>query len=387
MVILFFVSDSHALLFTGDDHADESTRAYIEKYPLCYATIEKDMDGINQLMNEGKDINEKDCNGKTPFHYAVEFGHEDIVKFFLPKADKTIDSGVLVRSSLFAGQTYYTIFKMLLENKFKIENDDTGLLLQELIKRGDDKSVAMYIKYMQDVNHTERPFDQTPLHTAAFLADVSIVKLLLNNNAAVDAIDNRGYTPLDWAIVARNFEAVRLFLIFGKGLTSALRNRNKDDFISVEFKNYIRDLAQRKFIEKNAGNKKLAKYLLLFGLGPVSCRGAFIDFMDSFHIKYLNKEKEIAELLQDWKLYERYIKRELESSSDSCFSPQASLYKNFVMLQIKTFIKAYYSPNSPAYILSEDLFQHINYFLKNNLPTAQEIHQIAKKERTWEGKQ
>ena len=64
-----------------------------------------------------------------------------------------------------------------------------------------------------DVNAKDKGFfrkDSTPLHHAALKGQKEVVELLIEKGADVNAKDDVGRTPLDWAIIRNHTETADL---------------------------------------------------------------------------------------------------------------------------------------------------------------------------------
>lgn len=85
--------------------------------------------------------------------------------------------------------------------------------IHEAAKSGDIKTVEALLKAHPDlVSSKEEKYGQTPLHVAAFNDRIDIAKLLIANNADVNAQANNGATPLHLATARGNKDMVELLL-------------------------------------------------------------------------------------------------------------------------------------------------------------------------------
>ncbi|XP_012940002.1 ankyrin repeat and protein kinase domain-containing protein 1 [Aplysia californica] len=81
-------------------------------------------------------------------------------------------------------------------------------LVKVALKAGVDPNIEMG-------NPQGLPGRCTPLHLAAYRGDVSILQLLVQNGARVDARDNTNHTPLHYAATRSNSLAARKLLKYG----------------------------------------------------------------------------------------------------------------------------------------------------------------------------
>ena len=110
------------------------------------------------LLKNGQDLNVKDGSDRTPLSWAVEQGHEAVVK-------------------------------LLLEKGAELESED-------------------------------KEYGRTPLSRAAENGNEAVVKLLIEKGAEMESKDNRGWTPLFMAVYLGREAVVKLLLEKGAELES-----------------------------------------------------------------------------------------------------------------------------------------------------------------------
>ena len=154
-----------------------------EQNSLHDACLKGDIEAVRSLIATGADVNLKDHNKLTPLHIACFIGSENI-------AD------------------------LLIKNQANI-----------------------------NIDITEKPIVESPLHLASLKNHHEIVRLLLENGADIDAIDKNGKTPLNYAMSANSTETIEELI---------KRGANPD--IKDEHGNlpshYLDHLAQRNFSEE-----------------------------------------------------------------------------------------------------------------------------------------
>jgi len=151
---------------------------------------------IQQILNIGRDVNERDRSGRTPLHYAVCIVHQsapEIVKFLIEKG-----ASVGIKDEL--GRTP-------LHSAILVESDYALKIVQILL----EKSAR------ENINQTDR-LGWTPLHLAVQnerrLAP-EIVRLLITKGAKIEIKDASGKNPLHSAIENQSkhtLEIVQLLL-------------------------------------------------------------------------------------------------------------------------------------------------------------------------------
>lgn len=139
--------------------------------PLHRCCIYANINIVTSCVKSGYNVNATDAFGYTPLYYSVCNQQRDIVELLLGKgADAKLQPN---------GKIYINIFQMSL----KIKNKNITKMLVEKI----------------GVNHRGR-FGLTSLHDAIKFGHIEVVEMLLNCNANLNIADNRGDTPLHYAI-------------------------------------------------------------------------------------------------------------------------------------------------------------------------------------------
>jgi ankyrin repeat protein len=154
---------------------------------LIEAVKRDDIVCVMRLLNEGRDPNVRDENGKTPLHHAVLQGPIMVKTLLKYGADPDVvdDRGVtpLHIASMFG---LYDVVKLLLSHKRRLNvnvQDEGG---------------------------------KTPLHEAATRCNPDVVRLLLMSGANPNIRDNTGYTPLHSAVLLRPcVDVVKILLEVG----------------------------------------------------------------------------------------------------------------------------------------------------------------------------
>ena len=185
----------------GNTHAVDSVTG---RTTLHLAAVSRSVTVLDNLLNEGLDLEARDKNGDTPLHRAAARGTPEMVQRLVDR-----------RADLFAvnkkGQTPFLVSlaaaskersEILLKHGSNVEVIDKdgntalhfAVLLPSLLK--------MIIKKGADVN-AANVHGCTPLHRAAFLTgSTGVIKLLLNEGANVHCRDKKGNTPLHIAMIS-----------------------------------------------------------------------------------------------------------------------------------------------------------------------------------------
>jgi ankyrin repeat protein len=132
----------------------------------------RDQDRLQQLINNGIDLNSKDARGDTILHYAIRYAN-------------------------YNGDTLQAI-PMLIVNgaNINVQNNIGETPLHMAINYG--KQLPILILNGADPN-IQDIIGNSPLHSATMLNNTYAVKMLLNANADPDIKNNRGLRPIDYA--------------------------------------------------------------------------------------------------------------------------------------------------------------------------------------------
>jgi ankyrin repeat protein len=147
-------------------------------------------------------IHERDFNGRTPLHFAVQDSELGFVKFLL-KAGADVnerdDHGMSSVNYLSTGDKFPEICEVLIQNGANLENKESHgyTILHDAVESGHQDMVDFLIKKGVHIN-TIRDDGSTPLHSAIGEGNIEIVELLLNHGAVITS-NNKGETQLDWA--------------------------------------------------------------------------------------------------------------------------------------------------------------------------------------------
>jgi len=188
-------------LFKDKGAAMEAKYTEHRQTPLRWAVEEGHEAVVKLLAGNGANVDAKDSSGRTPLLWAAERGHQAAVKLLLATGKADVDAKDTLYGqtplSWAAGNGHQAIAKLLLATG-KAEVD------------------------------TKDMYGQTPLSLAAKKGHKATIRLLLAmGKANVNAKDNRGRTPLSWAAEKGHKAAIKLLLATGKADINAKDNSGR----------------------------------------------------------------------------------------------------------------------------------------------------------------
>ena len=169
-----------------------------------------DLEGVQDYLDAGLDINAKDQNGSTPLHWAALEGHKEIVEFLINKQADVNAKDNTGNTPLDLAIRYE---RLSIADLLRAEGGNTAEELITLINaatNGDFASVQEQLDAGVDINARDKN-GWTPLHWAALGGYTKIVGILIDNGAQINATDELGDTPLDFA----NVESAKLLILKG----------------------------------------------------------------------------------------------------------------------------------------------------------------------------
>lgn len=171
---------------------------------LFIAIENAEIDKVRNLINDGINVNEKNKDGQTPLHLAVEKNNEKAVDALLKAR------GINVYAKDSSGKTpldlaHYRDHKgshtTLMIALIKTQNEIEDLCLA--IKDVKVKEIDDLINGGVNVN-VRGQNGMTPLHYAAKKHNEDIANALIKAGADINIKDQDGRTPLHWAAIERN---------------------------------------------------------------------------------------------------------------------------------------------------------------------------------------
>jgi ankyrin repeat protein len=191
--LLKVVEEGGAALLRLADTVDLDWRGKDEATVLHYLATEGSEDAVRRLLDRGSSVDARDGDGLTALHYAAYRGREAVVRLL-------VERGADVKAKDSHGDSV-------------LLNVVSGAMLdEEPSRRG---LVSWLLEQGCDVN-SRRADGQSVLHLAVSRADISVVQLLIERGADVDAAGESLGTPLSCAVVGgRSWRKFGLLLYHG----------------------------------------------------------------------------------------------------------------------------------------------------------------------------
>ena len=225
----------------------------LRDYWLLQAAAEGQEVVVQQLLENGAELESKDNRGRTPLSWAATRVHEAVVKLLLGRSDVVADSSdkdgrtplswaamsgheavvklLLSRSDVVAdssdqdgrtplrwaaGNGHEAMVKLLSSRNDVIADSRDKMGRTPLwcaVSRGHEAVVKLLLSRTDVVADSQDEYDRTPLWCAVMYRRKAVVEILLSRSDVVaDSPDKDGRTPLSWAAMSGHEAVVKLLL-------------------------------------------------------------------------------------------------------------------------------------------------------------------------------
>lgn len=206
---------------------------YTDEYgrnTLTWCCFYGNLDIVKYYINIGTNVNTKRLNGMSLLHEAAIGGHLNVVKYLSTKGAnvKAIDN--LGRSPLdctLENRAYDVtlfLFKMNSPINTNYGEDMGGSFLSHALMDGQLEIAKYCLKNGFNVNAKLGYYSDSLLHNAVYGGHLNIIKYLISKNVDYNYINNRGWTPLDYAILYNKTNIINYLTSIGakKGVNKQL---------------------------------------------------------------------------------------------------------------------------------------------------------------------
>jgi ankyrin repeat protein len=192
-------------VFTRDD----------DKTPLHFALKKKQLNSARILLKHKAHVNEPDCEGFAPLHYAIFYTPEYATELLkvpgidLNLANKSGDTPLYLAGA----KRNYPLVKALLQlgvNPNGSLNSNNKTLLHFAAAQGDSLLVEALLLAGANPNARVNGNNETPLHYAIKKKRFDSARVLLAHGADINAQDAQGLTPLRYVIIVAPEYAIEL---------------------------------------------------------------------------------------------------------------------------------------------------------------------------------
>ncbi|XP_008213954.1 ankyrin-3 [Nasonia vitripennis] len=215
--------------------ADVNIINFMHQSPLHFAA-EFSVDITRILLVQGANVDEVDNNNETPLGIAVKYKDIEIIKEILqykPCIQNSSNQDAFLFAITNPDYFYVKVVDLLLEYGFRItEKIDNMNLFCNSIAEGHIRIVHYLLEHGMDVSKNQD--NNSLLHYAVKCQNYDVVKLLIDYNCNVNAVDLHGQTPIGYAIECNNIKILNFLLSRGANIlniTSSLLNAAKESHI------------------------------------------------------------------------------------------------------------------------------------------------------------
>ena len=193
-----------------------------DRTPLAWAVENGHEVVVKLLLEEGAELESTDKSGQTPLSWAVEEGHAAVVKLLLEKGAELESKDKDGQTALLkaAMNRHEVVVELLIEKGAELESKNNfygRTPLSWAVEQGHEAVVRLLLEKGAELESTDR-WGQTPLSLAAEQGHEGAVKLLLEKGAELESKDKYSQTPLSWAAEKGQEAVVKLLLEKGAEL-------------------------------------------------------------------------------------------------------------------------------------------------------------------------
>lgn len=186
--------------------------------PIHIASANGSVNHVQTLCNNGANVESITLQGRTPLHYAAITDNARVIEFLISQgADINRPDYILGCAPILYTAIFNRIASMLIliKAECKLEvRDKTGRNLLHYAAWNYQIDICLLLLQQSNINVNEKDNNGcTPLHYAAGVGSVEIVRILNNNKSNLLALNADGHIPLHLAAAGGYVEVVQEFLM------------------------------------------------------------------------------------------------------------------------------------------------------------------------------
>ena len=174
------------------------------------------------VFRQGADLESKYSSSRALLSWAVESGHEAVVKPLLENGAGLHSKDKYNRTpSLAIWSGREAVVKLLFDKGAELDSKDKySRLLSLAIENGHVAVVELLLEKGAELESKDEEYGRAPLSLATASGHKGVVQLLLEKGARLESKDISGWTPLIWAVIGGHETVVQLLLEKGAELES-----------------------------------------------------------------------------------------------------------------------------------------------------------------------
>jgi|GEM_PF-390432 len=177
--------------------------------PLHQAVRYKSSESVELLLMNGANVNATNKKKQTPLHLAVSTGKIDIIDTLLTKGAKiNFPDEIGMKAIHYAAKNgKQDVIRLLINAGASIlESDERGNTPLHYACENGLSDLITYILRHTVIVDFKNIFGQTVLHIACANASVDVIRALIAKGYSLEAKDNEGKVPIDYANDAMRFD-------------------------------------------------------------------------------------------------------------------------------------------------------------------------------------
>ncbi len=225
-----------------DQGEDINATTLGDETALMFAAYIPDRENAAQLLIEkGADIHRKDRHGRTALRIAAECGQTELVHLLLGKGAK-VNAADNNGTTILQQMVYFrdlAMVKLLLENSAKVDIRDQEKRTALMIAAGTDQPAIVQLLIETKANLNSQDSDGcTPLAIAVYKGHDKIVEMLIAAGANVNTKFDKDESPLMNAAFSGHIKIINLLLTAGADIESK-NDKGQTSLMAAAYKGHL----------------------------------------------------------------------------------------------------------------------------------------------------